>query len=333
MKLTLGMSKLKFSLSETHPNKMVITGCLFKIGSPSDGAPCGSDGKKIVFTQQSVMDNYATYDMMPVNCIFPEDFEWSPGTDVFTGHGETNIGVIEKTWIDGEDLMATMIVWKAIFPDISFMTINAKDSLGFSIECFPDETHDGADDGYLYIDKFTGLGAAMLFKNTAAFSGTYIKNLVASLQTNLNIKDDVNMTPDEMKQCMKDAMSEMMQEMVDGMDTKVAASITEVNAEVVKVNAQVEALALNLVEVQAAIIASAVIPVVEPVVEPIVAAVVAPVLPLIPVPTANQIIVANADLNPQVDDSEAKMNEINTSSMSMMEKCKAITKLKLSKKV
>jgi hypothetical protein len=322
LKLTLGMSNLKFSLSETHVNKMVIEGCITQIGVPSTGAPCGSDGKKIVFTQESVDANISTFDMMPVNCTFPEgcDWSWSPGTEVFTGHGETNIGVIEKAWSEGTDLMAKMVVWKALFPDIAFMAINGQAALGFSIECNANKTHDGIDDGYLYIDDFTGLGTAMLWKNTAAFEGTYIRELVANKQ-----KDGNEMTEEQMK-ALLDAMMIEVKASVAEVKSSVETMVTEVKAEVDKANTQVEALAVGLVETREEIKASIVVA--EPVVEPVVveAAVVPVVAPT--VLAAGQTVVPNGNITQTADEKALKIKEINASTMNPLEKAKAITKLK-----
>lgn len=327
MKLTLGMSKLKFSLSESHPNKMIIEGCITQIGIPSTGAPCGSDGRNIVFTKESVDTNVSTFDMMPVNCTFPEDWELSPGTEVFTGHGSTNIGVIEKAWSEGTDLMAKMVVWKALFPDIAFMTVNGQAALGFSIECNADKTHNGVDDGFLYIDEFTGLGTAMLWKNTAAFGGTYIRELIANKTK--ETEKHMEFTKEEL-QSMIEAMVTKFEASVADVKSSVETMVTEVKAEVDKANTQVEALAVGLVETREEIKASKVVA--EPIVEPVV--VQASVEPVVVAPTvlaAGQVVVPNANITQTADDKAQKIAVINASAMSPLEKVKAITKLKLSK--
>lgn len=338
MKLTLGMSNLKFSLSESHPNKMVIEGCITKINSASDGAPCGSDGKRIVFTQDSINKNYQSFELMPVNCTFPDGW-FGDGTEVFTGHGSTNIGVIQKVWPEGEDLMAQIIVWKMLFPDISFMAVNGKDSLGFSIEVLADQTHDDNDNGFLYIDEFTGTGCAMLWKNTAAFSGTYIRELVASLQ-NKKAKDDVNMNEEQMKV------------LLDGFVANIKA---EVGESISKVNEEMGKLALGLAETQESLKAqaeekkAAKLKAAEDKAkveeeaklkaeqEKIKAAqkeaeekakfeAAKP-----PVPGVGQFMMGNSDLKPTDADRQKKLDEIYASNMSTLEKCKAVSRLNLQK--
>lgn len=322
MKLTLGMSDLKFSLSESHPNKMIIEGCITKIAQASTAAPCGSDGRQIVFTREAVDKNYKTYEMMPVNCSFPEDWDWSPGTEVFTGHGSMNIGVMEKVWPEGEDLMAKVVVWKALFPDISFMTINAKDSLGFSIECTADKTHDGTEDGFMYIDEFTGLGCAMLFKNTAAFSGTYIRELVASLNKPTEKVED-NMNEEQMKALLAGLLDNFKTELkasVESMESKVDTMVTEVKAEVEKANGEIATLAVSLAETKEELKASKPVVVAaaaEPVVEPPAPAVLA----------AGQTVVGNGDLAGEPKTKKQKIAEVWVSDKSMQEKMREVVKI------
>ena len=332
MKLSLGMSKLKFSLSENHPNKMIIEGCITNIGQPSTAPPYGSDGKRIVFTKEAVQKNHKTFNLMPINCTFPEGWEWSPGTEVFTGHGSINIGVIEDTWEEGSDLMARIIVWKALFPDVSFMAINGQSALGFSIECFANESHsDDAADGFLYIDDFTGLGCAMLWKNTAAFQGTYIRELVASLQKTKE-NDRMGITKEELEVMFSNLLAQFEGKLTDvknGVDTAVSevkasveTMISEVKAEVDKTNTQVGELTATVAEGKTVVTAS---------IDPVV--IESEVEHKAPAPTvlsAGQTIIPNKDVTPSAGDFDAKLQEINASSMTPLEKCKAITKLRAS---
>ena len=178
MNLNFNMTDLKFSVSPTHCNKMTWEGCITKLGSPSDGAPGGANGHRVVITQEAGFANHKTFEGMPLNCTFGEGF-FGSGEDVFTGHGDLIIGYIEKSWVDGDELMASGYIWKNNFPEVAFQTINAKNSLGFSVEMFCDEVEFGKEDDFAYIKGFTGVGCAMLFSECAAFGETYIKELVA----------------------------------------------------------------------------------------------------------------------------------------------------------
>lgn len=190
MRLSFEIKDLKFSTSSAHINIMRWEGVVTKVGVPSDGVPGGAE-QRVVFTRDCIESNYQTLNKMPLNCTFPEGF-FADGTDVFTGHGDIIIGYIEETWIDGENLMAKGVIWKENFPDISFMILNGKNSLGFSIEAIVNKTHD-REDGFLYIDDLTFVGCAILWQNTAAFSDTKLTELAAKR------KDDVKMTKEELQ--------------------------------------------------------------------------------------------------------------------------------------
>jgi len=308
---------------------MVIEGCITKINQASTGAPMGTDGRRIVFTRESISKCAGTYELMPVNCTFPEDYDWSwrPGIEVFTGHGDINIGVIQKIWDENDDLMAKIVVWKALFPDISFMTINAKDSLGFSIECTADKTHDGAEDDFLYVDEFTGLGCAMLFKNTAAFSGTYIRELVASLQKKPNKKVEDNMNEEQMKALLDTLLASVetkLEAVQSSVEQKVDTIVSEVKAEVDKANTEIAALATSLAETKEKINASAAITV-EPAV--VVASVDPSTVPTPTVITAGQVVVPNSDLEGQKKDKKTRLAEVWASDKTMLEKQKEIVRI------
>jgi outer membrane murein-binding lipoprotein Lpp len=221
-----------------------------------------------------------------------------------------------------------------IFPDIGFMIVNGKDSLGFSIECQADKTHDGTQDEFLYIDKFTGTACALLWKNTAAFSTTYIKELVASLQ-NKQVKEVDNMNEEQMKTLLEsilgglkdefnakvDEIKSSVEEKVSTLESKVETVVSEVKAEVDKANGSVEALAEGFAETKETIKAMSekqISASVEP----------APVVPAPAVVPAGAAIVANSDVTPPSDDKKQKIAEINASNMTMVEKIKAINALK-----
>ena len=112
--LKCGLSDIKVS---SEPNKMVIEGCITKIGEPSTGSPCGADGRLVVFTEDSVKQCGNSFVGMPLNCTFPDGFWGGFGSEVFTGHGDTNIGYIRKVKAVDNNLMAEIVVWKEKFPE------------------------------------------------------------------------------------------------------------------------------------------------------------------------------------------------------------------------
>lgn len=337
--LKCGLSDIKMS---SEPNKMVIEGCITKIGKASTGAPCGSDGLQVVFTQEAVEKCAKSFVGMPLNCTFPDGMWGGYGSEVFTGHGDTNIGYIRKVKSVDDNLMAELVVWKEKFPEEAFMIVNGMDSLGFSVEWYATKYHDEND--LRYMDEFEGIGCALLWKNVAAFSETFISKLAASKQ---NRSD--SMTEQEKKEIL-DSVMDSVQEKVDaavkaGIE-QVAAKFDEQNKTNEEIMASVEAATKALADSKAELQAS-----VDSAIEllkqeaekkealeaeaeaeeqdeveakPMEASA---EVKDIPAPTATQSVVPNPIVS-AADEKAQKMSEIQASSMTGIEKIRAITKLR-----
>ena len=163
----------------TDPNKMFITGCITKIGSPSDGAPCGSDGRRVMFTPESIEACGQSWVSSPVNAESTDEAAWW-WENPLSGHSNINIGTITKVWAEDDNCMAKIVVWKDKYPEIADLIVCGMASLGFSIECYLTKEHDA--DGITVIDEFEGCGCAILWKSKAAFEDTFISQLAAARQ-------------------------------------------------------------------------------------------------------------------------------------------------------
>lgn len=310
MKLSLGMSNIQCSFDDKHSNKMTIVGAITKVDEPSGGAPCGANGKNVVFTKEGAEGCVKSFISMPVNCTFPEGF-FADGTDVFTGHGDINFGVIEDAWVEGNDLMARIIAWKETFPDIAWMVMNGKDALGFSIEC--DILESSEEEDLIYINRFVGTGCALLWKNVAAFSDTYIRELAASRR---KVEDSVN--KEEMQSLFDGFLAKVdekiaaVQAATDAKMEEVKASIEASNAKVEEIKASVEASDEKIDEIKASV---------EGKVEEIKAGL--EIKP--PAPTAGQGVIPNGDLT---DTKEVALQKIHANKeLSMEEKLREIVKI------
>ena len=339
--LKCGLSDIKMS---SEPNKMVIEGCIAKIGEPSTGAPCGADGKKVVFTEDAVKQCGGSFVGMPLNCTFPDDMWGGYGSEVFTGHGDTNIGYIRKIKSVDNNLMAELVVWKEKFPEEAFMIVNGMDALGFSVEWYATSYHDEGE--IRYMEEFQGIGCALLWKNVAAFSETFISKLAASKQ-----KQDRSDTMTEQEK------KEIIDAVVSAMTDKVAEKVSEISASVDKIAETIEAQGKANEEIKAALEAqgkaledskvefqSSLDKAIEAMaqkaeasqddadvadeksadVEPIEAAAEEKV---IPVPTATQSVVPNPVVS-AADEKADKIAKIQASSMTSIEKLREITKVR-----
>lgn len=223
---------MKSSLTEvtmsSELGKMVINGCITKIGKASTGAPCGTDGKLAVFTAESIKKCADTFVGMPLNCTYPDGW-FADGTDLFTNHGDMNIGYIRSVEAKDDNLMAEIVVWKDKFPEEAFMIVNGAEALGFSVEWYATQTHE--DEENVYMDEFQGAGCAILWKNCAAFSDTFIETLAASREKNRSGKQ---MNEQEKKELIESIMAGL-DEKLEGYEEKIA----EIKASVEKMKADI----------------------------------------------------------------------------------------------
>lgn len=330
---------IKSSLSNVtlsaEPGKMIITGCVAKIGEASTGAPCGAMGRKVVFTEESIAKCGKTFEGMPLNCTFPEPYTDYSYEGVFTGHGDTNIGFLRKVKAKGNDLIAEMVIWKDKFPEQANLFVYAMDALGFSCEWYNTATHDEVvgKETYTYIDEFEGAGCAILWKDAAAFNQTFIEKLAASKEQERN---DDSMTNEEKQELIKEmvsAMSEVVDTKVKEVMEKVEANKVDIaplqekveliSAEIEKNGKAFEDYVLAQVEKEQAKVEAAKEVEVEQE-EKIEASV--EEKKDIPVPTAVQHI----EPNPNVGDKVSELDKIYASDkMSPIEKLRAITKARM----
>lgn len=286
--------------------KMVINGCITKINKASTGAPCGADGKLAVFTSESIKKCADTFVGMPLNCTYPEGF-FADGTDLFTGHGETNIGYIRSVEAKGDDLMAELVIWKDKFPEEAFMIVNGADSLGFSVEWYATKTH--KDEDKVFMDEFQGAGCAILWKNCAAFSDTFIETLAASMEK--KNRSDKKMNEQEKKEIIDSIMAGLDEKLKDYEKKieEIKASVDNVKGEVEEsVKASIEEIKADVEKAKDTVEASKEVPAPE-----------------------TQEIAPNPFEASKEETKEDKIAKINASDMSLAEKLREITKVRYGK--
>lgn len=286
--------------------KMVINGCITKINKASTGAPCGADGKLAVFTSESIKKCADTFVGMPLNCTYPEGF-FADGTDLFTGHGETNIGYIRSVEAKGDDLMAELVIWKDKFPEEAFMIVNGADSLGFSVEWYATKTHE--DEDKVFMDEFQGAGCAILWKNRAAFSDTFIETLAASMEK--KNRSDKKMNEQEKKEIIDSIMAGLDEKLKDYEKKieEIKSSVDNVKGEVEEsVKASIEEIKADVEKAKDTVEASKEVPAPE-----------------------TQKIAPNPFEASKEETKEDKIAKINASDMSLAEKLREITKVRYGK--
>ena len=149
--------------NEAHPNKMPFSGVLTRIDEPSDAAPEGSDGKRVMLTMAAAKQALDSLLGMAV------DYQ-----DDFAGHDpQAKIGVITGATIEANAICIHGFIYAADFPDVA-KTIKAnKKDLGFSFEARNLMTTDPEADP-IPIAECIFTGAAILLKDKAAYRSTSI---------------------------------------------------------------------------------------------------------------------------------------------------------------
>lgn len=199
--LTIRANDTDFSVkTESHSNKMKFTATVMYLDQYSDGVPDGTVWDKILLEKSECEKSLETMNLMGINCVWNK---WDSPEWQFYGHDPRNkIGVVENTYIDGNQLKIDGIIYKQDFYDISQFIRNTMDSMGFSIEASFNDFEE-TEEGVIIRDvEFTGV--SMLFKNCAAYSDTYIEKLSASK------KDKEIMTQEERNTFMEEVTNSVM---------------------------------------------------------------------------------------------------------------------------
>lgn len=144
-----------------HPNKIPFSGILVHLDSPSDKAPHGSFGKKIILTSAAATAALPTLLGMAVN--YASDFE---------GHNpRMKIGIIDNATIENSAVRVSGFLYGADFANEVEHIQSNKEDLGFSFEAQRILVED-LSASPLVIKELVFTGAAVLQKKSAAYMKT-----------------------------------------------------------------------------------------------------------------------------------------------------------------
>lgn len=203
---------------QNHPNRMPFSGVLTRVGVPSDKAPHGSSGKRVLLTAEAAQNAIPSLLGMGVDLTADLD-----------GHdAQKKVGVITAARLEGDALMIEGFIYAADFPKEA-LSIHVKQAeLGFSFEA-QNLAVESIDTDPLVVKSCVFTGAAILMKDAAAYQTTSLAAAAA--------KDH-----------------EMTKEMQDAIAAAVATAIgpvTEKLAGLDKLAAQVEDLKKNPPRIEA----------------------------------------------------------------------------------
>jgi len=168
----------------SHPNKMPFSGILTRIGEPSDAAPEGSGGRRVMLTNEAAARALDSLLGMGVN--------YNPD-----GHSpQKKVGFIDDATIEGNSIRIGGFIYAADFPEVAKEIKANKNELGFSFEARDLFTNDPEADPVPIVDcVFTG--AAILLKDKAAYRTTSIN---AARDDAAHSKEDFFMSEDSKKE-------------------------------------------------------------------------------------------------------------------------------------
>lgn len=216
--MTLECMSLNIEADDGHPNKMPFTGVLTRVDEPSDGAPGGSGGRRVILTATAARNALGSLLGMAV------DF-----TPSFDGHDVKNkIGLITSADVVGNAVEIGGFIYAADFPETALLIQSLKSDLGFSFEAQRIFVEDMSAE-ILRITELTFTGAAILLKDKAAYTST---SLAASAEN-----EDFTMTAEELKALLGPMLADAVKPFTDRMtkleaDTASVLSITQAAAKI-----------------------------------------------------------------------------------------------------
>jgi hypothetical protein len=193
-----------------HPNKMPFSGVLTRVGEPSDGAPHGSNGRRIVLSQEAAEAALGSLLGMGVNL-----------TSGLGGHDpQAKVGIITAATIEGNAIVIEGFIYKSDFPEAAETIKAQRNVLGFSFEADHIVVADISADP-LVITACTFTGAAILMKDKAAYRTT---SLAAASAPPPPLEDFIPMTREELEALFGNALIAAMKPIEDRLTKMEAAA-------------------------------------------------------------------------------------------------------------
>jgi hypothetical protein len=147
---------------EGHPNRVPFEGVLTLVNTPSDKAPAGARGHRVMLTREAAEQAIPSLLGMAV--------DYRPGWD---GHdNRCKIGLLTEATVAGNQLMVRGYLYARDFPDVAkAIQAHAPQALGMSYEIADAKVADMRADIWRLV-KVTFTGAAVLLRDKAAYRAT-----------------------------------------------------------------------------------------------------------------------------------------------------------------
>lgn len=192
----IGLQALAVNIPDVpdHPNRIPFSGVLTYVDRPSDRAPGGSRGKRVVLSRAATERALSSLLGMGVDC-----------TQGLDGHDPTSkIGIVTSAEIDSEDrVLIGGFFYGSDFPEeVSAIQANKAD-LGWSYEVLVSSMSQDGD--HVRVDDFFFTGAAVLYKTAAAYHKT---SLAAKSEESMADEKELQKKIDDLEKELKDLKKE-----------------------------------------------------------------------------------------------------------------------------
>lgn len=153
---------VKFPHVEGHPNRVAFEGILTLVNTPSDKAPAGARGHRVLLTRE------ATEKALP--SLLGMAVDYRPGWD---GHdARCKIGLVTEANLLGNKLVVRGYLYARDFPEVAeAIKAHAPQAMGMSYELADARVEDMRAEIWK-LTRVTFTGAAILLREKAAYRAT-----------------------------------------------------------------------------------------------------------------------------------------------------------------
>src|ERR1700749_2813435 len=166
--LAVAAMAVEFPEVKGHPNRLPFEGCLTLVDVPSDRAPSGARGHRVVLTKEAAEKALPSLLGMAV--------DYKAGWD---GHdAREKCGIITSAHIEGQRLMVSGFLFARDFPELERrmcgMKASADGAMGMSYELADAHVADMRAEVWT-LTRATFTGAAILLREKAAYRSTCVR--------------------------------------------------------------------------------------------------------------------------------------------------------------
>ncbi len=171
--LAMHAMAVEFPAVHGHPNRLPFEGVLTLVDVPSDKAPSGARGHRVILTRAAAQAALPSLLGMAVDYKSPQPAKQpgDPGSAGWDGHdARQKCGIITDAELDGRKLRVAGFLFSKDFPEIQ-QRLAAEAAMGMSYELADAHVADMSAQTWT-LTRATFTGAAILLRDKAAYTAT-----------------------------------------------------------------------------------------------------------------------------------------------------------------